>query len=321
MNFKTPKFWHKRKSIISILLIPFSWLYLLGHRINMKCQGTPYKSIVPVICVGNAIAGGSGKTPTVIALLKLIKDNNIAKNPMILTRGYGGNINHSTLVDPQKHNAKDVGDEPLLLANFAPTIIAKNRAEGARYAESQNADLIIMDDGLQNNHLQKDISFLVVDRQIDFGNNRVLPAGPLREPLRDVLDKVQAVICIGPKFHSDLPVMEAIITPKIIPEINTPYVAFAGLGYPEKFKNTLLDNNINLVGWMPYPDHHQYTQNDEDDLKDLALNKNAKLITTEKDFVRLSPDFQKQILTLPIQLKFKDENPILNFFKNSIGNA
>jgi tetraacyldisaccharide 4'-kinase len=321
MNFNTPKFWHKKWSPVSILLIPASWLYRLGHVLNMKLQGTPYKSSTPVICVGNAIAGGSGKTPSVIALIKIIKDNDIAQNPIILTRGYGGEITQPTLVNLSKHTSKNVGDEALILAQHAPTIIAQNRADGARFAESNKADLIIMDDGLQNNHLHKDINFLVVDRQIDFGNNRILPAGPLREPLAKVLDKVQGVICIGRAFHSDKPVFEASIKPQNKLDISKGYIAFAGLGYPEKFKNTLLDLKANLVGWYPFPDHHQYTTQELEDLHDRALSKNAVLITTEKDFVRLSPDQQKNILTLPITLNFEENDDIASFLKQKLGEA
>ena len=319
MNFNTPKFWHKKWSPVSILLIPVSWIYRLGHALNMRLQGTPYKSSVSVICVGNAIAGGSGKTPSVIALIQIIKDNNIAKNPMILTRGYGGDITQPTLVNLDKHTSKDVGDEALILARHAPTIIARNRAEGARFAESNKADLIIMDDGLQNNHLHKDISFLVVDRQIDFGNNRILPAGPLRESLSLVLNRVHGIICIGRAFHSDLNVFEASITPQNELDTSTKYIAFAGLGYPDKFKNTLLDLKADLVGWYPFPDHHQYTAQELEDLHDRSLSKNATLITTEKDFVRLSPEQQKDILTLPITLNFEENDDVTTFLKQKLG--
>ena len=318
MNFKTPKFWHKKWSLLSILLIPVSWLYRLGHRLNMRMQGTPYTSSLPVICIGNAIAGGSGKTPTVIALIKLIKEKNIVQNPIILTRGYGGENTEPTLVDISKHTAQDVGDEALLLARHAPTIVAQNRAEGAKLAEKHNAELIIMDDGLQNNHLHKDLSFLVVDRQIDFGNNRVLPAGPLREPLTNVLDKVHAIICIGRPFHSDLDVFESAITPTVTIDSTEKYIAFAGLGYPDKFKNTLLDLNINLVEWHPFPDHHAYTEQEILQLKDNAYNQGAKLITTEKDFVRLPTNQQENILTLPITLNFKSDTEITNFLKTEL---
>lgn len=318
MNFKTPKFWHKRWSIISILLIPASWLYRLGHKINMALQGTPYKSLLPVICVGNAIAGGSGKTPSVIALIKIIKEHNLVQNPVILTRGYGSNNEAPLIVNPEIHNFHEVGDEALLLAQHAPTVIARNREAGAKFIESMDADLIIMDDGMQNNHLHKDINFLVIDRQIDFGNNRILPAGPLREPLSNVLDKTQAIICIGRAFHSDLPVFESSIKPKDIPDIDRNYVAFAGLGYPDKFKNTLLDHDINLAAWFPYADHYAYTRNDEDDLKDRALNHKAQLITTEKDYVRLSPDFQKQVVPFAIELQLNDTNKVARFLKEKL---
>ncbi len=322
MNFKTPKFWHKRWSIISILLIPVSWLYRLGHRVNMALQGTPYKSSLPVICVGNAIAGGSGKTPSVMALIKIIKDNDLAQNPVILTRGYGSNSSAPMLVNPKTHGFEDVGDEALLLAQHAPTVISKNRADGAKFIEGMDgADLIIMDDGMQNNRLHKDINFFVIDRQIDFGNNRILPAGPLREPLSVVLDKTQAILCIGRAFHSDLPVFESQIAPKSMPDSNQSYVAFAGLGYPEKFKNTLLDHNINLTAWYPFPDHYAYTQNDEDDLKDRALNKNAQLITTEKDYVRLSRDFQKHVMPFAIELQLHDSAEVANFLKEQLEGA
>lgn len=318
MPLSTPKFWHKRWSVMSILLIPFSWLYQLAHAINIARQGTPYKSKIPVICIGNAIAGGSGKTPTVMALIKIIRENNLAKNPVILTRGYGGDITTPTLVDRNKHNAENVGDEALLLAQHAPTIIAQNRAEGAKFAEDNKHDLIIMDDGLQNNRLHKDISFLVVDRQIDFGNNRILPAGPLREPLAKILPRIDSIICIGRKFHSDKPVFEAAIEPQNTLDTSKTYIAFAGLGYPEKFKNTLLDLGVNLVGWHAFPDHYPYTEKDLEILKTHANDLDATLITTEKDFVRLPQNYKDEIETLPITLNFKSTNDITAFLKDEL---
>lgn len=318
MPLKTPQFWHKRLSMLSILIIPFSWLYRICHKINMMRQGTPYKSSIPVICVGNAIAGGSGKTPTVLALLKIIQGQGLAQNPVILTRGYKGQQQGAITVDLATHTANDVGDEALMLATHSPVIVAKNRAEGARLAEQKDFDLIIMDDGLQNKHLYKNISFLVVDRQIDFGNNRVLPAGPLREPLKTVLDKIDGIICIGRAFHSDLPVFEAAIDVTQKPSSSKKYIAFAGLGYPEKFKNTLLDLGIDLVGWHDFADHHDYTNQELEDLYDQALNNDAQLITTEKDYKRLSKDWQEKIDYLPIELKFKDEESIATFLKNRL---
>ncbi|HPD83237.1 MAG: tetraacyldisaccharide 4'-kinase [Alphaproteobacteria bacterium] len=319
MNFKTPKFWHKRMSILSILLIPLSWLYRLGHVINMKRQPPPYHAKIPVICIGNAIAGGSGKTPSVIALVKLIKENNIAQNPFILTRGYGRKTKTPILVDLNKHHANDVGDEALLLGQHSPTIVSSNRADGAKLAEEIGADIIIMDDGLQNNHLHKNINFLVVDRQIDFGNNRVLPAGPLREPLSSILPKIHAILCIGRPFHSDKAVFQSFILPQDGLDLNKNYVAFAGLGYPEKFKNTLLDLKAKLVGWHTFPDHHSYSEQELEDMQDDALNKQAVLITTEKDYARLPESWKKKIINFPIELQFKSPNDIVQFLELGLG--
>lgn len=153
MPLKTPSFWYGSNSIAAYALTPLSWLYQLGHSLNQALKPAPYHSKIPVICIGNAVAGGSGKTPTVISLVQLLKQQGVIKNPFILTRGYGGSITNPTLVDPSKRTVNDVGDEALLLARHAPTIIAANRADGAKYAEENKADLIIMDDGLQNNSL------------------------------------------------------------------------------------------------------------------------------------------------------------------------
>ncbi len=318
MPLKTPSFWYQPKGLISTLLLPLSWLYQAGHSLHQAFQKKAYKAQIPVLCVGNAIAGGSGKTPTVIALVQLLKKHKIAKTPFILMRGYGGKIKESTLVDLSKHTARDVGDEALLLARYAPTIIGGNRATSAKLAENNGADILLMDDGLQNNRLFKTLSFLVVDRQIDFGNGRTLPAGPMREPLRKLLPKVQAIICLGRPFHSDLAVFEANIVPTKTLDTNKNYIAFAGLGRPEKFKITLEEMNLNLVGWHAFADHHPYNAEDIKQLQQEAKDKNATLITTEKDHMRLPSEFAKQVQTLPIALNFKDSHALLSFIQKEI---
>lgn len=321
MVCKTPQFWYQPPGIISALLTPAAWLYQIGHGLNQSLKPAPYHTKTPVICIGNAVAGGSGKTPAVISLVNLIKKNSIAQNPFILTRGYGSTIKTPTLVDTTKHTAIDVGDESLLLARHTPTIISANRAEGAKLAERNSADLIIMDDGLFNNTLHKDINFLVVDRQMDFGNNKTIPAGPLREPLKKVLPKIQGIICIGRPFHSDLDVFESQISVTTTPDTHKNYIAFAGLGHPKKFKNTLENLNINLVGWYPFPDHHVYTDKEIESLKKETADKNATLITTEKDLVRLLTNLSKDIETLPIELTFKEPNKLVTFLQNKTKKA
>lgn len=314
MPLRTPSFWFQKRGILSTLFTPVSWLYQIGHIIHQNVSGTPYQSSLPVICVGNAIAGGSGKTPTVIALAEILK----ARNPVALTRGYGGNITTATLVDPEKHLSQDVGDEALLLSRHLPVIVAPDRAEGAKLAEKEKFDLIIMDDGLQNNTLKKTLTLLVIDRQLDFGNAKMIPAGPLREPLAKILQKSDAVICIGRPLQSDIPVFEASIQPQGNFDISKNYIAFAGLGIPDKFKNTLLNLQANLVGWHAFADHHPYTQADLQKLKEEADSKEAILITTEKDYARLPKDIAKTITTLPIKLAFSAPQALAEFIENKI---
>jgi len=318
MPLRTPKFWYQKPGVLSLMLTPLSWLYRIGAFLDKSLKNTPYISSIPVICVGNAITGGGGKTPTAIALMKLIKDQNIAKKPVFLTRGYGANNQHARLVDIKADSALHVGDEALLLAQHAKTIVSSNRKTGAKMAEDKGFDLIIMDDGMQNYQLQKNINLLVIDRQIDFGNNKILPAGPLRETLKNVLDKTDAIICIGRPFQSDLPVFESTIKPENKLKADKKYIAFAGLALPEKFKNTLLDLKIKLAGWYEFSDHYQYTNNDIKKLKTDAKDNDANLVTTEKDFVRINNNLRDGIETLPISLEISNPVNLSEFIKEQL---
>ncbi len=312
---KTPAFWYKKKGVLSTLLLPAAWIYQIGHSITQAIPCNPYKTSIPVLCVGNAIAGGGGKTPTVIALVSFLKENGLYQNPYILTRGYGSKNDMPVLVDVVNHSASDVGDEPLLLAQHAPTIVSANRASGAKLAEEYGADIIIMDDGLLHRSLYKDLNILVVDRQIDFGNNRTLPAGPLREPLSKILPKINCVFTIGRPFDAaDYPVFETTLTATKKPDSNKDYIAFAGIAIPDKFKNTLLELGYKIKEWHEFSDHHAYSLNDIEVLK----KKTGQLITTEKDFVRLPPNFQKQVETLPVTITVNDPNALLTFIQNHL---
>ena len=175
-----------------------------------------------------------------------------------------------------------------------------------------------MDDGLFNQSLDKTINLLVVDRAVDFGNGLTIPAGPLREPLSKILPRVQGVICIGNAFHSDLPVIEASITPSDSIDAQQPYIAFAGLGRPEKFKQTLEENGMNIVGWYAFPDHHPYTDQEIETLKKEAQEKDAKLITTEKDFVKINSDLRNNIDVLKIELSISNDDTLTNLIKSYI---
>ena len=312
---KTPAFWYQKRGLLSYTLWPIALLYQLGHIVLQKLSKEPYTPSIPVICIANAVAGGSGKTPTAIALINLIKEKKLYKNPFIITRGYGRKTNESVLVNLDKDTFDTVGDEALLLAQHAPVIVGSNRAESARLAIEQNADCIIMDDGFFNQSIDKDINILAVDRQMDFGNGFTLPAGPLRAPLKAVLPDIDAIITIGPSFLSDKPVFEAEI--QLSQEISnsTDVIAFAGIGYPQKFKNTLEDNDYNVISFHAFADHHVYAENDLKPLLENAKEKKARLITTEKDFVRLPAHYKEMIDTLPIHLSIHDQDGLTRLLK------
>lgn len=298
MPLKAPSFW-AHKGIAAQMLLPLSCLYLAVHRLKTKLA-KPYKSSVPVLCIGGVVAGGSGKTPVAHAVLALIREHALFENPVLLTRGYGGALKGPTLVDLSVHNAKDVGDEAMLHAAHAPTIISRNRVQGAILAAMMDADIIIMDDGLQNTTLEKDMSFLVLDRH-GLGNGYILPAGPLREPLQDAESRCALVI-----DKTNIRVVSNHNKAKT-------YYGFAGLGRPAKFQRTLEENGFTLAGFTAYADHHPYTAGDIERLKGLAQG--ARLITTEKDFVKIPAQFHNNIDVLRIVHDLGDTTTLLDRLK------
>lgn len=314
MPLKTPDFW-QRKGIVPTLLSPLSWVYGCGHKIKTAVTKS-YKASIPVICVGGVVAGGSGKTPVVHAIIDLIHAHGLYSNPVILTRGYGGTLKGPTLVDVNHHLSEDVGDEALLHALRAPTIVSKDRADGARLAQAMEADVIILDDGLQNNSLVKDISFLVIDAKQGIGNGQLIPAGPLREPLDDALEKVRAVIYTGGHGGSfSKPVFTTTINIVSEHDKSQKYFGFAGLGRPEKFKETLVQNGFELSGFQNFADHHAYSVTDMDDLIDKAGT--HILMTTEKDFVRIPDAYRGKVQALIISLSFDAADAFLPMLKTA----
>ncbi len=298
MPLKTPSFWAHR-GIIAYLLLPFSCIYLAVHRLKIKLT-KPYKSAVPVLCIGGVVAGGSGKTPVVHAILALIREHALFENPVILTRGYGGELKGPTHVDLSVHTARDVGDEAILHASHAPTIVSRNRVQGAILAGMMDADIIVMDDGLQNMSLEKTLSFLVIDKE-GLGNFYLLPAGPLREPLEEAQSKCALVI--------DKTRIRVVSTHNKAKS----YYGFAGLGRPAKFKRTLEENGFTLAGFTAFADHHPYTAKDIERLKSLAQG--ARLITTEKDIVKIPEEFRGDIDVLRIVHDLDNPAIILDHLK------
>ncbi|WP_259780592.1 tetraacyldisaccharide 4'-kinase [Aestuariispira ectoiniformans] len=313
---KAPEFWSASapQGPMPTLLSPLSALYAGIGSLRRKIK-KPYKSRLPVICIGNLVAGGAGKTPTAIAIAKILQAG--GDRPHILSRGYGGSLWGPVRVTSD-HKPKDVGDEPLLLARHAPVTVARNRVAGAKAIENTNANVIIMDDGFQNPGLHKDLSILVVDAGAGFGNGRVIPAGPLREPVDEGFRRADAIVLIGTglKGQQDIqgftgPVVKAILSPdQGIIGWRQKVVAFAGIGRPEKFRETLQELRADIQGFHAFPDHHPYTEGDLALLLETAHSAGALLVTTEKDLVRVPEAIKPAVTALPVHLDWSDEEKI-----------
>jgi tetraacyldisaccharide 4'-kinase len=266
--------------------------------------------------VGNLTVGGSGKTPVAIAIAHMLQERGAP--PAFVSRGYGRKGASPLMVDIQSNDASAVGDEALLLARVAPTIVSRDRATGARIAEAQGASVIIMDDGHQNFSLKKDLSLVVVDGECGFGNGRIVPAGPLRESVRQGLRRADAVILMGdgdPALSGLAgPVLRACLSGTTRFDRER-VVAFAGIGRPEKFFATLREAGAALVETHAFDDHHVYSAAAIANLKSCAAQANAVLITTEKDFVRLGPKEREGIEVLPVHAVFEDESALARLFE------
>lgn len=304
MPLKAPKFWQKENTFLSRILSPLGRLYAWGVRRRIK-KIKPYEAKIPVVCVGNLVVGGVGKTPLAVSIAEYFKMNGM--KPVFLTRGYGGGLKN-IIVDLDKHKAEETGDEALLLARVAPTIVDADRARGAKKAEQIGADVIIMDDGFQNPQLLKTFSLVVFDGKRGFGNNQVLPAGPLREPLKEGLKRANAYVVVGKdefgvkkrisRRFDALPYIGMHIeqdVSKIVQLSGKKVFAFAGIGYPEKFFDMLREYDCNVVGTRAFSDHHPYTDSEMTDLISAANKADAVLVTTAKDRVRIAPRFQQDV--------------------------
>jgi len=319
---RAPDFWQSGGAL-SVLLTPAGCLYAIAGRLRHALV-TPRSAAMPVICVGNLTAGGAGKTPVVLALAaKLAARPALADRVHAVTRGYGGELSGPTRVDPVVHDAWKVGDEPLLLACALPTWVARDRVAGAAAAVSAGANLLILDDGLQNPALAKDLSFVVIDGGAGFGNGRVIPAGPLREPVVDGLARADAAIIVGDdctnvagalaKLKPDLPILRARLAPvagSAATLAGQPLVAFAGIGRPEKFYESLRALGCDVKATRSFADHHPYGAQDAAALRQLAAQHGAKLVTTAKDLTRWPGDAEWKPLTLDVEIAWDDETAL-----------
>ena len=300
---REPWFWRSSSltaRIVTHALLPLSLAYDTAQRTRWRLARAQ-KIPATVICIGNASLGGEGKTPFAIMLNEMLAREGIQCH--FLTRGYGGCLHGPVLVDREKHTVADVGDEAFLLARSAPTWASRDRIAGAQAAAADRADVILMDDGFQNPALEKDLSILLYGGGLHAGNERVFPAGPMREPFDRACDRADLIILTRNETDAGIcrskPAMHASFRP-----INAPppqkVVAFCGIGNPRKFFDLLAASGFEIAANIEFPDHHMFTEIEIGALRKLAIQNEATLITTEKDFVRLSSDMQDHILTLPI---------------------
>jgi tetraacyldisaccharide 4'-kinase len=324
---RAPQFWWRdRPGPVAKLLRPFGSLYGRISVARMAREAT--LPSIPILCVGNFVVGGAGKTPTAMALARLLKSR--GETVYFLSRGHGGNRRAKPLlVDPRQHSAGAVGDEPLLLARLAPTVVSRDRLAGAALAARLGASLIIMDDGMQNPTIAKHCVLAVVDGGTGIGNGLCFPAGPLRAPIGAQIEWAHAVVLVGDigagrsivglAQAAAKPVLKArlVADPQIAAELDGKrIVAFAGIARPEKFFETLERSGAIVVAQRGFSDHHRFTAADCDELQRQAKRRRAILVTTEKDWVRLPPGFPAR--ALPVSLVFADERPVVRLLAQTL---
>lgn len=326
MRLEPPSWWYGERPaerLKAALLAPAGAVYGLAGEARFA-MARPYRPALPVICIGNFTLGGAGKTPLALEIARLARDWGC--RPAFLSRGYGGRIAGPHRVEMERDTAPDVGDEPLLLARAAPAFIARDRQAGARAIEESGADLIIMDDGFQNPALAKDLCLIAVDAGTGTGNGRVFPAGPLRAPLGAQMQRADVIVMIGEgelparlateAAKAGIPVMRAGLEASDDPAWlqTAPAVAFCGIGRPAKFFTTLERLGARLAAAIPFPDHHVFTAEDATLLLDTAARAGATLVTTEKDWVRLTgaggalSELKGKARTLPVRLRVADDD-------------
>jgi len=309
-----PVFWGKPPGFLSHLLSPVGVAYDAAGRLR-RVMSRPQRPPVPVVCIGNLVAGGAGKTPVALALSDWFTERGVQLH--VVTRGYGGRLHGPVRVDPNRHDASAVGDEVLLLAMRSPCWVARTRAAGVRAAVAEGAGAILLDDGFQNPTVPKTLGLIVVDAGYGFGNGRVIPAGPLRENLRRGLARADAVVLLAAKGDASVaerlrpaygvPLLPAVLEPVCGERLaGSRLLAFAGIGRPEKFFATLRALGADLVGARVFPDHHPFRVSELEALRNDAERASARLITTTKDIVRVPLVQRAGIEVLDVRIRWLD---------------
>jgi len=324
MTLKKPSFWanspHLMDRFTAYVLWPFSMIYRMGYALHAwrhRSNFTPHSDDVTVICIGNLTVGGTGKTPVVIAIYDQLKRQN--QSPVILSKGYGGSITSPCYANPQIHDATQIGDEALMMAKSGHNvIISHSRKNGLQFAQTQGHKTIIMDDGMQNVHIKADINLCIVDGFYGFGNGFCLPAGPLRQSLSSAFPRIDAFLVnrdASPALQSILDTSDKPLfrTKFTLDEISKDqdYYAFAGIGDPQKLYESLCAAGLNIIATTDFPDHHVYSTSDIDTFRAKAKSLNARLITTEKDAVKLREC--EDIVIAKGHLDFVDNQAFVDF--------
>jgi tetraacyldisaccharide 4'-kinase len=328
---REPAFWYRPPSLISLLLSPLGAVY--GLFTGRRMQRAGFDPGIPVLCIGNYHLGGAGKTPTALALTRLLRD--LGETPIVLSRGYGGRLRGPVVVDAARHEAADVGDEPLMLARTVPVVVARDRIDGLALAKSQNASVILMDDGFQNSAIAKDASLIVIDGDRGLGNGKVFPAGPLRAPLPPQIARTDALVVIGDGSAAG-PIAAAIAAQgKLVLSAHLRadeasleslrgkrVLAFAGIGDPERFFRTLRSFGIEVVAERALPDHHPFSEGEIAALIAEAKREALILVTTEKDMVRLrKAEGAKDVVTFAVTLEFANAVQLRKFLGDRLFRA
>lgn len=314
---RAPTFWRDKDHPLSRVLTPASWLWQQATDWRRR-QAEPQRTPIPSICIGNVTVGGAGKTPTALLVARLLLER--GARPAFANRGYGAQPPAICVkVDQERHTALEVGDEALLLAAVAPCYVSPMRLLAAQRAAADGATHIIFDDGLQNPTVAYDCALLVLDGDYGLGNGKIMPAGPLREPLADAAARCQGAIVIGQDQHnlaSQLPASLPLLTAALLPDSagldkTQRYLAFAGIGRPEKFFDSCRACGLELAGTIAFPDHHNYSAAELVNLAQKSIEQQAQLITTAKDAVRLSPAWQARVAVLPVTLELTDMDRLI----------
>jgi tetraacyldisaccharide 4'-kinase len=330
---REPGFWHRPPSLLSRLLLPLGEAY--GAFTARRMQRPGLVARVPVLCVGNYHMGGAGKTPTTLALVALLRS--FGETPMVLSRGYGGTLRGPIQVDPARHGAAEVGDEPLMMAHRVPVVVARDRADGAALACSQGATVIVMDDGFQNPTLHKDAALVVIDSRRGVGNASVFPAGPLRVPLPLQISRTDALIVVGDGTAADGIAAQVadrgglVLRARLVPDATSVetlrgrrVLAFAGIGDPARFFATLRDGGVEVAEARAFPDHHPFTPDEVAELAAAARRDGLTLVTTEKDLARLGAaagSLGENIAAFAVTLAFDDEPKLRLFLRDRLNRA